>query len=636
MTLSAKQKKIILKNHGKTDPPGNFPKWFSIFLILIPILFFVLLETGLRLFSYGRDDAEWIDISPEYQILNPEVSRRYFSNTSSVPFSIESFVKKNKEENSFRIFVLGESSAAGYPYHTSASFSKYLRKALQYAYPDTPLEVVNIGMSAISSYTILDLMPSIIEKKPDLILIYTGHNEYYGALGVGSMQSAGSSGFVVRTLLWLNKFKTIELIKNITASLTGIFKSSNTQSEATLMAQMAREKLIEYNSDLFEKGIGQFENNLDDILADAKNAGIPVILGALVSNYKDQPPFNPAEGDSYPAGDKIFSQAQSYLKGGNIWKADSLFRYAKDLDALRFRAPEEFNYIIKKLSVKYNFSYVPVDSLMNSVSKEGIVGNDLMTDHLHPNVSGYQFIGRFYLEKMKEAGLLPESQNTDWQIDEIDSKVRANYYFTPYDSTVAAFRIKILKSDWPFFPAGRKISREELLGPANFVDSISLRMIDGNLSRESARLILAQHYLKQKRIPRFTDEINALIEEFPFNYKYFNYAAKELIALREIDRAYDFLERGFKKKPDAFSSKWLGIINLSRKNYDRAISFMETSLKYFESDPQIYFNLAGALADKKDYAKALDAINRCVALDPGFPNAFQLMDQLKMISKKNN
>ena len=32
------------------------PKWFYILLIVIPILFFVLLEAGLRLFNYGNDD----------------------------------------------------------------------------------------------------------------------------------------------------------------------------------------------------------------------------------------------------------------------------------------------------------------------------------------------------------------------------------------------------------------------------------------------------------------------------------------------------------------------------------------------------------------------------------------------------
>ncbi len=66
-----------------------------------------------------------------------------------------------------------------------------------------------------NSYTIRDLVPEIIKKKPDLILIYLGHNEYYGALGIGSVESLGTSRFLVNTTLWFNKFKSVELLRNI-------------------------------------------------------------------------------------------------------------------------------------------------------------------------------------------------------------------------------------------------------------------------------------------------------------------------------------------------------------------------------------------------------------------------------------
>ena len=65
----------------------------------------------------------------------------------------------------------------------------------------------------MNSFTLRDLFPGVLEQKPDLVLIYTGHNEYYGALGVGSMESLGSSREMVNFLLYLNKFKTASAIK---------------------------------------------------------------------------------------------------------------------------------------------------------------------------------------------------------------------------------------------------------------------------------------------------------------------------------------------------------------------------------------------------------------------------------------
>ena len=184
INVSAKEVHLFLKENKQ-----HTPSWFYILLVSIPVIFFVLLEVGLRTFNYGHDERVWVDVSEDVQILNPDVSYRYFFNTKNIPFSVESFIDKEKKKNSFRIFVLGASSGAGYPYHSSASMSKFIRKKLEILYPELKIEVPNISMAAINSYTIRDLVPEIIIKDPDLVLIYLGHNEYYGALGVGSLES---------------------------------------------------------------------------------------------------------------------------------------------------------------------------------------------------------------------------------------------------------------------------------------------------------------------------------------------------------------------------------------------------------------------------------------------------------------
>mgnify|MGYP000915160728 CR=1 FL=1 len=58
------------------------------------------------------------------------------------------------------------------------------------------------------------MMPGIIEQNPDMILIYAGHNEYYGALGAGSLESLGNSRWLVNQMLAANKYKTVQLLRN--------------------------------------------------------------------------------------------------------------------------------------------------------------------------------------------------------------------------------------------------------------------------------------------------------------------------------------------------------------------------------------------------------------------------------------
>lgn len=612
------------------------PKWFYFLLIAIPILFFVFLEIGLRVFNYGRDDRIWIDISQDMQILNPELGYRYFFTTQNLPFSVESFIYKEKKENSFRVFVVGASSAAGYPYLSSASFSKFIRKKLEILYPDKTIEVANFSMSAINSYTIRDLMPELLKKNPDLILMYLGHNEYYGALGVGSVESFGSSRFIVNTTLWLNKFKTVELLRNFVKGFSGLFASENVVTGGTMMAQLAKDKLIEYNSEVFLTGIEQFEGNLRDIFSVCKDADVPVISSTLASNLKDQKPFVSIADSDYPPADKIFNEAIAKLKSGQVDSAKSLFIYAKELDALRFRASEEINSVIMRLSKEFGYKFIKSDSLLNSKSVSGIVGDELMTDHLHPNVKGYQLIGNLFFREMKKNNYLPTAQPSDLDERTVDSLVFAYYNFTKFDSTVADFRIKILKNDWPYINPKNQIPRNKLISLNNVIDSLALEVIDGRISREQARLKVANKYLRNNEMDAYSAEMAALIEEFPFLYKYYNIASRELISAGKYQQAYYFLKRGFNRKPDAFNTKWLGIIDLSQGFIDDAIKYLEASLKYDSKDEQVYFNITGAYAQKQEFTKALEAINKCIQINPEFERAVIIKQQLEEIIKQRN
>jgi lysophospholipase L1-like esterase len=611
------------------------PKWFYIFILIIPILFFVLLEISLRIFSYGNDDRVWVDISPEMQILNPEVSKRYFFNTKNAPFSVESFIYKIKNENSFRVFVLGASSGAGYPYLSSASFSKFLRKKLEILYPSTSIEVSNFGMAAINSYAIRDLVPELLDKKPDLILIYLGHNEYYGALGVGSIESFGSSRFIVNTTLWLNKFKSVELLRNIINGIIALISSNEITGDGTLMAQMSKDKLIKYNSEVYWSGIEQFEGNFRDILSMCKEANVPVIASTLASNVKDLQPFVSSEDSEYPTAAAVFKEAKGNLRFGDIDSAKSLFIFAKDLDALRFRAPEEINKVISRLCNEFDYPVIESDSLLNFTSEDGIVGNELMTDHLHPNVKGYQLIGNLFFNAMKKNRFLPydETPNIDEKL--ADSLVLAYYNFTKLDSTAADFRIKILKNDWPYINPKNKLSRNRLFSLNNYIDTLSLDVVDGNISREQVRLKAASYYKTQNKYDEYAAEMAALIEEFPFLTKYYNSTAKELIKAGKYSKAYYFLKRGFNNKPDAFNAKWLGIVDLSQGFIDDAITNLEISLNLDRGDAQTYFNITGAYAQKKEFDKALNSINKCLQLNPDFLRADIVKQQLESFLNNN-
>ena len=355
----------------------KYPVWFYIVPLLIPIIFFILFEISLTIGGYGKDFSTFITISEDYKdkwFINPDLPFKYFSNISSPPSVSPDAFDKIKKENAIRIFVLGGSSAAGWPFNSNASFPREIKRRLQILFPENEIEVINMGVSAINSYSIKDILPDVIDKDPDLVIIYAGHNEFYGALGVGSSESLGNFSFIINSIISLREYRTVQLIRDFLSYFAALFADEQKLAQGeneTLMSRMVGEALIPYQSDLFNLGIKQFQNNFDDILSKLKEKEIPVLIGTLTSNLKIKP-FVSVETNNQRKADDVFNEAESFYKNGNYNIAREFYIKAKDLDALRFRAPEILNETIVNLAEKYKYDVVKIDSLFFAESPNGI------------------------------------------------------------------------------------------------------------------------------------------------------------------------------------------------------------------------------------------------------------------------
>jgi len=624
---------------NKTDKAftqkNKYPFWFNIVLLTIPIVFFIILELTLRIINYGQDTTQWVEIAPGQIILNPNVAYRYFHSTASIPYSNQNSFSKDKSEDTFRIFIMGGSSAAGYPFTPNGDFGLYIKKKLQILYPQLNIEVINVALTATNSYTIRDLLPGVIEQKPDLILIYAGHNEYFGAFGVGSMESIGQSRTVVNFILSLEKFKTFNLLRNLINGFLNLFSSDDSKGalkkSGTLMSRMVKNQWLEFNSEVYNLGIEQFKGNLYDILEMCREKNIPVITSTLASNLKDQPPFISLTSDKLPKADEIFRLAESKLN--NTKEALKLYKYAKDLDGLRFRAPESINDIIISHSKKFNFPVVKIDSIFNSLSPNGITGNNLMTDHLHPTFEGYKLIGKSFFNAMMLNNLLPEANKQTIDANTLDSLTDSQTYISKLDSVISKYRILVLKNDWPFSEPKSVKYMLNLFNQHNLIDSIAVKVLDNRFSWEQAHRKAAEYYLRHKDYVEFVKELTILINQYPFVKEYYLFVTEQLLAVKRFDDAYQFFKNGHKRFPNAFFAKWIGIIDLSKENVESAISYLNESLIYEKNDAQVYYNLAGAYSKKKMFKEAKGAIDNCLAINPNYPQAKVIKIQLESILK---
>lgn len=626
------------KNNIESTAIKKTPKLFYVVMVLIPILFFIILEILLRSFGYGLDYTQFKTISsyyPDKLFLNPDLPYKYFYNVNEAPSVLPDGFDKVKKENAFRVFVLGGSSAAGWPYVPNASFSRHLKRRLELLYPENTIEVINLGVSAINSYTIRDFIPEVLNEKPDLILIYAGHNEYYGALGVGSTVSMGTSRYLINTYIRMKSFKTTELVQDLISGIYGLFSQSKINSgqeeNETLMSRMIGESTIPYQSGLYLKGIEQFDGNLKDIFKLCKEGNVPVIIGTLTSNTLDQKPFISEKFEDFPPANEIYNEGLEKLNNGEFKNADSLLTYAKDLDALRFRAPSEINKIIKRLAVEFNYPVVNVDSVFRSESELNIVGYNLTVDHLHPNIKGYSRMARSYYLKMEELNILPMGKRNNISLTEQDSLLKKYFPFTKLDSTLSEMKIIILTGNYPFVPKGTPNYEMKNYKMKSIIDTISMKIINKEIKWETAHTDLADWYFGQGNYEAFRKEMDAIIQERPFFDQPYEYLIRKLVDKELVNEASPYLLKLHSFKPGYYTNKWLGQINLYKENYKEALNYLIKAVEFPEADYQTWYNLAGAYYHNGQTQNAIFSIKKSLGLNPDNPRAKDFYQQLSSL-----
>jgi tetratricopeptide (TPR) repeat protein len=626
---------------------------FKAAMLMLPVLFFVVLELTLRGFSYGGNLALFLpsDTLPGYMRINPNVGARYFANLRVAPETSNDFFRIEKNPEAFRIFVFGGSSAYGYPYGHNSSLSKFLLQRLQAIFPEREFEVVNLAMTAINSFSILNMLNEALQQQPDAIVVYSGHNEYYGALGAGSVESLGSSRALIKLYLKLQNYRTVLFLRHQIEKLKNWIGGSSESGDgegATLMERMVGQRTIAAYGPTYEIGASHFLSNLEEIGETAKKAGVPVYFCTLVSNHRDQAPFislsspevDPQILDEEIASAKSFQQEGKYESAlalyqnlieqdstsahlhfesakcldalGQYEKAAEAYKKAVDCDALRFRAPSIFNKIIRDVAVEtYNYA-VDVEAAFATASAHGLLGNDLFLEHLHPKLEGYFIMGREIALSMWGAGEIESVWPSDYA--NMDSLLWAQRAVTPLDEEVARIRIEMLTRRWPFV-TDRPLPDYEYK-PENRTQELAYDLWQKKLTWEQAHVRAADYYTKKHDYSMAAKEYEALILETPQNASPYVRAGLIYIMLNDLKKAKDRLVASLALGETPEAHKSLGAILLKERKPIAAVAHLEKALEENPNDTQLLYNLTGGYLMIGEPDKADQTLAKLEGLKP--------------------
>jgi tetratricopeptide (TPR) repeat protein len=433
----------------------------------------------------------------------------------------------------------------------------------------------------------------------------------------------------------LKQFKTFLLLQEVLWQVKkGVANFSEQGDEfnpsATLMERLVAEQNIPYHSPLYEAGKKQFQTNLRAILRKTQRAKIPVIISELVSNIGDQPPFITTQYDSFPSAIQVYQAAKKLEQQNEFDAAKEKYYLAKDFDALRFRAPEEFNEIIHQAAKEFDAIVVPMKSCFEAASPGEIPGKELFLEHLHPNIDGYFIMAEAFFETMRKNRMI----SSDWLEYKISpaSYYRTAWGLTALDSLYGDLRILILQAGWPFKPksAPNRVIIDYV--PATKAESLAVKIWSySNYSLERGHVEMAEYYEKLKRYDLAYEEYRALICLTPLNVSPYLKAAEMLINGRNFRSALILLKKSLTLAESFYANKWIGQILINYNETEQSIPFLEKALKQDPTDPQLLYSLSGAYALNAQYKQAKEKLSELHKIVPDFQDPYNLKAQLDRV-----
>jgi tetratricopeptide (TPR) repeat protein len=630
--------------------------------VLLPygilLLLLVVAELTLRLFKPSLGNPLVTEVTHdgiEWYLVNSGCLKKYFSgNAPLIPEFKTSLFRRQKQMNTFRVFCLGESSMFGTPYQMTCNIPGMVRKQLRHLYPEREIEVVNWGASAINTNVIADLSKDLVRFRPDLVLIYTGHNEFYGPGGMGA---SFIEKYVPSMISWKYQLRDLRLV----ALLYNILFSRKTPEQSpnlNLMQQASQGATVRLNSDTAERIFELFAANLKSIVETFNAAGISVIVSDVASNIT----FPPFISDSLPVAQHMLIAAESTCAGGrytelkkvllrheivdstnaavNFWlgKAElALGEFAnarrhlvraRDNDLLKFRAPSQINTIARHVAIDGNIPFISADSLLSSLNASGIAGDECFWEHLHPTPLGYYSIASLFVQEIVRLDLVERKRSNVSHAQLLPFDVDS-LSICWLDRAYGDLSIQHLTGRWPFASYRRK---PWVLESADVVmRQLAIEAYQRRVDWDEACYKLAAYFWKEGRIRDARTIYEAMLDEYPFSF-YTHYLFGSLLnqqhdialALAHYKKSIDLNPRFPIARLD------IGLLQINKGEFDGAIKDLTAALDATmpETSRQlkanIHYGLSAAYANKGDLAKALEEADAALKLQPDYKDALAL------------
>ena len=376
-------------------------------LLLLALLLFVSSEAVLRIAGAGKTG------DPDLVVVNPAAffqTKRVNGNMVFAPGNDHAYAEGHpfypvkKPPHTLRLFALGGSASGGWPHGPAQSYPSYLKRLLARALPQREIEIINAGAHAYASYRLRIIFDDIFRFDPDVIVVYTGHNEFLEKRAYSNASPA------VTRLLKIAGYS--RLFTTLRARYRALQKGSASLNEdlrprfEESIVDKAQRTALALRTDpaAYEDVVNHFRRTLAYMSERAEERGVPLILVAPPSNIKDWEPNASTDASLPDSADALFSQAKELDGLGRTEEARALYQQAKDADLNPFRATSRLINAVREIAASHRRTYLAdAETAFQKAASGPAPGFDLFVDYVHPTPRANALIARTVFNSVAEA-----------------------------------------------------------------------------------------------------------------------------------------------------------------------------------------------------------------------------------------
>ena len=332
------------------------------------------------------------------------------------------WLPRDPSNTEFRIAAIGGSTMRGFPYEPKIDIVTVCQAHLEVRSPDRSFLVDNMARTGINLRGAIERL-ALLEDRPDMIVMYAGHNEAFFDVESDAMRPESSVPHLDACFQWSSAYRVFS-----TAMRNGYIADHDLEDFGR--------KLFEaplYTDDVSHERLGRFRRTLVEFARLCRQENISLVWFVPAAGEGTFEPNRSWVGSEVPmerqdsvqqlldetrrveqvgrwseaediyrdllkeyAGfaELHYRLAECLVAQDRIAEAKLSFREAIDCDGFSCRATSSYRQCIVDVAREEQIPLVDAEEVLSAVSESGLLDRTVMHDHVHPTLAGYSALGR--------------------------------------------------------------------------------------------------------------------------------------------------------------------------------------------------------------------------------------------------